>query len=284
MPANAAAENALGTIGAICWTVQLIPQIWKSWREKSTEGLSHYLVLLWGTASAFLGVYNIVQNLNVPLIVQPQLFGILSLVSWGQCLYYGNKWSLARSAALAISTVVILGGFETGMVFAVRPSYNRGNDRPVDVFGIISTVLIAAGLFPQYYEIYRHREVIGISILFMVIDLSGGLFSTLSLVFKSHFDIVAGITYSLVILLDGIVIVLALILNPLAARRRRRAAQAVADSSNGASASDSLARTRDDPSTGADEATIVPRPYDNASEGLEKAYGDGRREMPREVA
>ena len=52
---------------------------------------------------------------------------------------------------------------------------------------------------PQYYEIYKHREVIGISILFMIIDLLGGLFSDLSLVFRPNFDVIAGVAYSLVV-------------------------------------------------------------------------------------
>jgi hypothetical protein len=68
MPVNALAENIFGTIGpdqfhfrvsysnltfnyssltatgAILWTVQLIPQLIKSWRTKSTKGLSPWLV------------------------------------------------------------------------------------------------------------------------------------------------------------------------------------------------------------------------------------------------
>ena len=40
--------------------------------------------LIWAIGAAPLGVYVIVQNLNIPLILQPQLFGALSLVSWGQ--------------------------------------------------------------------------------------------------------------------------------------------------------------------------------------------------------
>ena len=52
---------------------------------------------------------------------------------------------------------------------------------------------------PQYYEIYKHHEVKGISIPFMAIDLMGGVFSDLSLVFKSKFDVIAGIAYSLVV-------------------------------------------------------------------------------------
>lgn len=40
--------------------------------------------LVWGLSGAFLGVYVIVQDLNIPLIVQPQSFGVLSLFSWAQ--------------------------------------------------------------------------------------------------------------------------------------------------------------------------------------------------------
>lgn len=38
----------------------------------------------WGMAGIFLGTYSVVQNLNIPLILQPQLFGVLSFVSWAQ--------------------------------------------------------------------------------------------------------------------------------------------------------------------------------------------------------
>ena len=63
MPENRIAENFFGTLGellmctlhdyllsnqddsgATCWSIQLIPQIVKSWRQRSTHGLSHWLV------------------------------------------------------------------------------------------------------------------------------------------------------------------------------------------------------------------------------------------------
>ena len=40
--------------------------------------------LLWGLSGTFFGVYVIVLNLNVPLIVQPQLLAVLSYLSWAQ--------------------------------------------------------------------------------------------------------------------------------------------------------------------------------------------------------
>ncbi|KAJ7097248.1 PQ loop repeat-domain-containing protein [Mycena belliarum] len=226
MPVNAVAENVLGTMGAICWTVQLFPQIWKSRKHKSTEGLSPYLVLLWGLAAGFLGAYTLLLNLNIPLILQPQLFGVLSLVSWGQCQFYGAKRSRAVAIALTLALMLLVGGFEVAMVFALRPALDAGSEagkRGVQFLGIFSAVLISLALIPQYVEIWRHCEVIGISVLFMLIDLLGGLFSDLSLAFKDKFDVIAGVTYTTVVVMDALVILAAVILNPRAEKRRRRA-------------------------------------------------------------
>ncbi|KIP03013.1 hypothetical protein PHLGIDRAFT_121965 [Phlebiopsis gigantea 11061_1 CR5-6] len=111
------------------------------------------------------------------------------------------------------------------MVYAIRPSFNAGNIRPTQFFGIMSSILLSLALFPQYYEIHRYHEVKGISIPFMAIDLMGGVFSDLSLVFKAKFDVIAGVAYSLVVVLDGIVILAAVILNPMTRKRRRQDSQ-----------------------------------------------------------
>ncbi|TDL24079.1 hypothetical protein BD410DRAFT_786774 [Rickenella mellea] len=247
MPVNPVAENVLGTIGAICWTGQLLPQVWKSWRTKDTEGLSHWLMFIWACAAAVLGIFVVVQKLNIPLILQPQLFGFLSSVSWGQCMYYGHKKSLVRSLALFIVFITLLGSFEAGMIFAVRPAYRHGNQTPVRFFGIMSSVLLSAGLLPQYVEIWRLREVKGISLMFMFIDLMGGVFSDLSLAFRPEFDVIAGVAYTLVVVLDGIVLIAAIILNPRARRRRERAAELEASGASPALATGVVVQDADVP-------------------------------------
>lgn len=45
------------------------------------------LRFFWGTAGLFMGIYAIVQDLNIPLIVQPQLFSALCFLSWTQVGY-----------------------------------------------------------------------------------------------------------------------------------------------------------------------------------------------------
>jgi hypothetical protein len=52
---------------------------------------------------------------------------------------------------------------------------------------------------PQFYEIYKHGAVLGISLTFMAVDLLGGVFSILSLIFKNKVDVTAAVAYSLVV-------------------------------------------------------------------------------------
>jgi len=84
------AANVLGTIGTVCWCVQLAPQIWRNYRTKSTEGLPASMMLIWSVSGVPFGVYAVAQQFNVPLIVQPQCFCVLCGVSWAQCLVYGR--------------------------------------------------------------------------------------------------------------------------------------------------------------------------------------------------
>lgn len=38
------AANVLGTLGAVCWSVQLLPQIWLNWRRHNATGLQPTMV------------------------------------------------------------------------------------------------------------------------------------------------------------------------------------------------------------------------------------------------
>ncbi|KAL8824517.1 MAG: hypothetical protein Q9191_005009 [Dirinaria sp. TL-2023a] len=103
------AANVLGTMGTVLWCVQLVPQIWYNWKQKKTDGLPGIMMFTWATSAVPFGVYAVVQvrtpskkaihadsredidllkNFNIPIQVQPQVFGTLSLgpyirgVSW----------------------------------------------------------------------------------------------------------------------------------------------------------------------------------------------------------
>ena len=175
--------------------------------------------LTWGVSSIFLGAYAILRWLNIPLIVQAQLFGFLCFLCWGQVrcvalsslssihliLYFSASTMVSNAHVLVSITITVLlmatnGLLEYILVFTIKTRTGpSGTHGPTTVIGIIASVLLSVALLPQYWEIYKLKEVTGVSITFLLIDILGGVFNNLSLVFKEKFDVVASLTYTLVI-------------------------------------------------------------------------------------
>jgi uncharacterized membrane protein HdeD (DUF308 family) len=51
---------------------------------------------------------------------------------------------------------------------------------PVTFIGVLSTVLLSAGVLRHYWDIWVHRTVRGISFIFVGIDAAGDVFSLVS--------------------------------------------------------------------------------------------------------
>ncbi|CAI2179565.1 7164_t:CDS:2 [Funneliformis geosporum] len=201
-------ENVFGLIGTIIWSFQLIPQAYKNWRRKTTRGLSQMMILQWTIANVFFGTYAIVLKLSIPLIIQPQLFGIICLFVYIQFLYYDSpklKGSKVKNATLFILSSLLFAGCEVCSVYGIREANTRNIRWPEKVFGIISP---------------EEKYVIGISLIFMALDMSGALFSVLSLAFRPPpFDTIASLTYISVFVLDGLIVTLYYFLNWFHARK-----------------------------------------------------------------
>lgn len=52
-------------------------------------------------------------------------------------------------------------------------------------------MIVQLTLSPQFYKIYKLREVVGTSFLFMGVDILGAIFSILSLLFRPKLDVPA---------------------------------------------------------------------------------------------
>ena len=192
---NPVAANVLGTAGAVCWSVQLIPQIVINYRRHNTEGLQPTMMLLWAGAGVPLGVYNIVENFNIALRVQPQILTFLSLLTWGQCKYYGKKWHWSKTGAIAIPVAAVMGGIECGLVFGLRRARDVGVHWPITLMAVLSACLLCAGVLRHYWDIYKERTVRGISFIFVAIDALGDLTSLISVLFEPKLDVLGMVIY-----------------------------------------------------------------------------------------
>ncbi|KAH9210525.1 PQ loop repeat protein [Leptodontidium sp. 2 PMI_412] len=190
------AANVLGTIGAVCWSIQLIPQIIINYRRHNTIGLQRSMMLLWACAGVPLGAYNIAGNFNVALQIQPQILTVLSLITWIQCYYYDDKWTVMKCCLFVSAIGAFFGGIETGLVFALKSGVERDRHWPVILMGVISAVLLSAGVLRHYWDIYIHRTVRGISFIFVAIDAAGDVFSLVSVFFQPKLDILGMVIYA----------------------------------------------------------------------------------------
>ncbi|RAL02485.1 PQ-loop repeat-containing protein [Aspergillus ibericus CBS 121593] len=195
-------STILGTIGTIFWCIQLIPQIWYNWRRKKTEGLPAAMGFLWAICAVPMGVYLILQEVNLPMQIQPQIFGTFSAVIWAQILI-SYKYTTLKATGACIGLLAVMGGVEVLLVLTLRIPYNKGITWPDILVGAIATVLLAAGVLPIYVELWKRRgRVVGINWVFLGIDTMGGLFSLFALVAQGSFDILGGIMYLVVVILE----------------------------------------------------------------------------------
>ncbi|GAQ46931.1 PQ loop repeat protein [Aspergillus niger] len=90
-----------------------------------------------------------------------------------------------------------------GVYLILQIPYNKGITWPDILVGAIATVLLAGGMLPIYFELgKRQGRVIGINWVFLCIDTLGGLFSIFALVAQGSFDILGGVMYIVVVVLE----------------------------------------------------------------------------------
>ena len=189
-------SNVFGTLGATCWSIQLIPQIVLNYRRHSAAGLSTGFMLLWSLAGIFLGSYNIVSGFNLALQIQPQILSTLSLITMGQGLYYERNWRLIKVSAFIGCMMVVFGSIEYAFVYALQIGIQRETEWPKTLMSALAATLLVAGVAEQYVAIYKNKSVEGISFLFCGLDALGDITSLISVIFEPQVNIAGSIVYA----------------------------------------------------------------------------------------
>lgn len=194
------AANILGTIGTVCWCIQLIPQIIHNYRHKNCEGLRPLMLFLWSASGVPFSIYFVSRRSSIPIMVQPQIFTTLCVITWAQALYYPPVQVSRKRLITLISTFLVVGiALEAGFIIPCRNAYDDGTEWPSLIFGVIASILLAVGLVPPYFELAKRQgRVVGINFVFLSLDFSGAFFSILSLVFAREMDIMGIVLYCIV--------------------------------------------------------------------------------------
>ncbi|KAH3673656.1 hypothetical protein WICMUC_003559 [Wickerhamomyces mucosus] len=198
------ASTALGTVGTVCWCIQLIPQIYFNFKRKNCEGFPPIFMFLWALCGIPFSIYFVSTRANLAVQIQPQLFLLFCLTAFIQSLYYPPVQMSKKKIVVILLTFIICGvGAEVGFILWLRKLYDEGTKWPTLIFGISASVILALGLVPPYFELARRNgRVVGINFLFLLVDFSGAFFSMLAVVF-GNMDVMGIILYCICMTMEA---------------------------------------------------------------------------------
>jgi hypothetical protein len=125
------------------------------------------------------------------------------MIAFGQCLYYSHHYRLLTAYFFAITLLIMFVVIEVILIILFRPIYRAGNVTPLLAIGTIGSVLLALGLIPPYWEMFKRGGMVaGINFLFLATDAAGAFFSLMSLLAQPSFDKVAASMYCVLLGLE----------------------------------------------------------------------------------
>ncbi|KAJ2514009.1 hypothetical protein H4217_006001 [Coemansia sp. RSA 1939] len=167
------------------------------------------MLYLWFIGNMLYGAYAVADKLYIGLIIQPQLFALFTMVNILQVYWYRYKWSIYAVAFSCVLLCISYTGLHIGIWKGIEHAIDKQQDSAVTFLGVLPAIFIAVGFFPEFYVCIK-KKYVEMSSFFILLDTSGGVFSTISLAFDHTFDYVASITYLIVVLLDVVLAIMKL--------------------------------------------------------------------------
>lgn len=192
------AIDVLSTLGAVFWSIQLIPQIYLNWKRKSGDGLQPSMMIAWSLAGLPLGIHNILSHQPIALQVQAEILTSLSLFTWAQVMFYDHKWSIKKCVSLLSILAISFAAIQCAFIFGFRYGDLSEQDleRTILAMAILAALGLSFGVLRHYYDIYIHKTVRGIAWGFVALDAAGDLTSLLAVTIRSPPDRVAAGIYA----------------------------------------------------------------------------------------
>ena len=195
-----ALKETFGSIGLFLFCVTLLPQIYKNWRRKSTEGVSESFILALFTSTVCYAVYVIVQRLAIPVLLDPECYIAASLVIWTQFFYYKRNWSVIACIGQLLVSVAICAGLQAGLIFLLQLSRDHGYVFPIYLTGILQPVIDIFSFIPQYRDLLRRgQDPDGLSMGTMWLMIVASMAYIVSLEMHNNMDWVACVGYLVLI-------------------------------------------------------------------------------------
>ncbi|KAI9137994.1 hypothetical protein BKA69DRAFT_1094335 [Paraphysoderma sedebokerense] len=183
-------ESVFAFLNFVLWSFQLVPQIYHTYKRKTTYGVNPWVMIIWIVSCAGGTAYALLQRLSLFIDIQLIFFGTFCGVCLSQHVYYALHYSKLKSVLACLGLLLLYSGVTVSCYLVMTTS---NSITLTQIIAISATVLLCLGFVPQYITILKAKTAEGLSVWFLVMDAVGGIFFALSLVFRpGPYDIIAG--------------------------------------------------------------------------------------------
>lgn len=174
------ASNALSIISLFFYSIVYFPQFYTIFKNKSSEGISIYMVIIWNQADVLSLIATIFLQLPTSLVIIGWYHMVIGILMTIYILYF--KIDKTKFDITIVSSVVILN--LTFAIFSTLYSLNSTTEYAGTIMSWITMCMYIIGRFPQLFLNLRNQSTKDLSILMYT------------------FTIIANISYFILILLD----------------------------------------------------------------------------------
>lgn len=164
-------SHIFSLLSLIFYSIVYIPQFVLIYKNKSSKGISIWMLVLWTQADALSLFGTILLYLPVNFMIMSWYHFLVGVILINFVLFYGDKMSKLEMYG---SRLFIIINILTGIILScfIKSSYN-------EIGGFISWITMSLyifGRFPQIYENWITKTTEGLSLLMYLFTILGNLF------------------------------------------------------------------------------------------------------------
>ena len=158
-----------GILSILFYSVVYYPQFYLIYKTKKTDGISIWMLLVWGQADFMSLIGTVILNLELSLIIIGWYHAVVGLLMTLYTLYYEKGNKLVKYISVIIYYIINV-SVCVYLTSTMLYNYEAGT-----TVGWISSVLYIIGRFPQLYLNYTRKTTEGLSILMYVFTILGNI-------------------------------------------------------------------------------------------------------------
>lgn len=176
---NSIASFVTGIFSIIFYSVVYYPQFYVIYKTKKAEGISVWMLLIWGQADFLSLIGVVILNLELTLVIIGWYHALIGFLMTLYTLYYEKENKMIKYVSVGLYYVsnITICSYLTGTMLY---NYDAGT-----TVGWVSSALYIIGRMPQLYLNYTRKTTEGLSVLMYVFTILGNFFYLLSVLIYS---------------------------------------------------------------------------------------------------